>query len=86
MATRQSRMTVSGDTFNAAAVSSTLKPAKKRISTTGGTLALKNDDYGYGPWFEITSTAAASRVSVAISFVDDEGRGGSVTSVAPVSR
>jgi hypothetical protein len=52
----------------------------------GGSITLDEDDYGYGPWLEITSMADASRVSLAISFVDDAGRGGSVTAVAPVSR
>jgi hypothetical protein len=52
----------------------------------GGTIILDEDDYGYGPWLEITSMADASRVSLAISFVDDAGRGGSVTAVAPVTR
>jgi hypothetical protein len=52
----------------------------------GGTITLDEDDYGYGPWLEISSMADASRVSLAISFVDDAGRGGSVTAVAPVAR
>jgi hypothetical protein len=52
----------------------------------GGTITLDEDAYGYGPWFEVSSTADASRVSLAISFVDDAGRGGSVTAVAPVVR
>ena len=52
----------------------------------GGTIALDEDDYGYGPWLDITSMADASRVSLAISFVDDAGRGGSVTAVVPVTR
>jgi hypothetical protein len=52
----------------------------------GGSITLDEDDYGYGPWLEITSMADASRVSVTISFVDDAGRGGSVTAVAPVSQ
>jgi len=51
----------------------------------GGTITLDEDDYG-GPWLEITSMAEASRVSLAISFVDDAGRGGSVTAVVPVTR
>ena len=41
---------------------------------------------GQAPWFEIDSTGDASRVSVAISFVDDAGRGGLVTAIAPVDR
>jgi hypothetical protein len=52
----------------------------------GGTIQLVEDAYGYGPWFEIDSTANASRVSVVISFVDDVGRGGTVSGVAQVSR
>jgi hypothetical protein len=52
----------------------------------GGTITLENDDYGYGPWFEITSVADVQRVSLAISFVDDAGRGALVTAVVPVSR
>jgi hypothetical protein len=55
-----------------------------RAVPAGGTISL--DDDGYGPWFEISSTADASRVSVVISFVDDAGRGGSVSAIAPVSR
>jgi hypothetical protein len=39
---------------------------------------------GRTPWFEIDSSADASRVSVAISFVDDAGRGGIVRAIAPV--
>ena len=31
---------------------------------------------GHAPWFEIDSSGDASRLSVAISFVDDAGRGG----------
>lgn len=50
-----------------------------------GTLTLDDDGYG-GPWLGITSTADASQVSVAISFVDDRGRGGSITAATPVSR
>ena len=52
----------------------------------GGMIVLDEDDYAYGPWLEITSMAKAPRVSLAISFVDDAGRGGSVTAVAPVTR
>jgi hypothetical protein len=52
----------------------------------GGSITLDEDEYGYGPWLEITSMADASRVSLTISFVDDAGRGGSVTAVVPVSR
>jgi len=51
----------------------------------GGSITLDEDDYG-GPWLWITSMSNASRVSLTISFVDDAGRGGSVTAVAPVSR
>jgi hypothetical protein len=53
----------------------------------GGSITLDTDDLGYGmPWFEISSTAEASRVSLVISFVDDAGRGGSVAAIAPVTR
>jgi len=51
----------------------------------GGTITLENADYG-GPWFEISRPADASRLSLAISFVDDAGRGAVVTAVVPVSR
>jgi hypothetical protein len=51
----------------------------------GGSITLDEDDYG-GPWLWMTSMADASRVSLTISFVDDAGRGGSVTAIAPVSR
>lgn len=50
-----------------------------------GSMTLDEDDYG-GPWLWITSMGDASRVSLTIAFVDDAGRGGSVTAVAPVSR
>lgn len=52
----------------------------------GGTTSLVEDSYGYGPWFEIDSTADASRVSVVISYLDSAGRGASVSAVAQVSR
>jgi hypothetical protein len=52
----------------------------------GGTISLIEDDYGYGPWLEIDSTADAPRVSVVIAFVDRDGRGASVSAIAPVSR
>ena len=52
----------------------------------GGTIVLDENDYDHGPWVEIDSTANASRVSVVISFVDDQGRGGVVSAVAQVSR
>ena len=51
-----------------------------------GTISLVEDDYGYGPWLEIDSTADAPRVSVVIAFVDRDGRGASVSAIAPVSR
>jgi hypothetical protein len=52
----------------------------------GGTLTLDEGDYG-DPWLEIDSTSAnASRVSVVISYVDEQGRGGSISAVADVSR
>ena len=55
------------------------------VVPAGGSLQLTEDDYG-GAWFSISSTAEASRVSMRISFVDDAGRGGVVSSVAQVSR
>jgi hypothetical protein len=59
----------------------------RRQVPAGGTISLVDDEYfGYGPWLELDSTADAARVSVMISFVDDAGRGGSVSAVAQVSR
>ena len=52
----------------------------------GRSISLGTDSDGRAPWFEIRSSAAASRVAVAISFVDDAGRGGLVSAVASVSR
>lgn len=50
----------------------------------GATISLVTRQNGEAPWFEIDGKADASRVSVAISFVDDAGRGGLVSAVAPV--
>ena len=52
----------------------------------GGAVSLDTGKDGRAPWFEIKSSADAPRVSVAISFVDDAGRGGLVSAIAPVSR
>ena len=52
----------------------------------GDTLSLVTGTGGQSPWFEIDSSGDASRVSVAISFVDAAGRGGLVTAIAPVDR
>jgi hypothetical protein len=41
---------------------------------------------GQAPWFQIEGPADAARVSVAISFVDDAGRGGLVSAIAAVDR
>lgn len=61
-------------------------PSWQQFSVAGGgTLNLSEDPYG-GPWFEIDSSADASRVSIAIVFVDEAGRGGEITAVAQVSR
>jgi hypothetical protein len=54
--------------------------------TPGDTIRLVTDANGQSPWFEIESSDEASRVSVAISFVDDAGRGGLVSAIAPVDR
>lgn len=50
----------------------------------GGVLRLDEDLYG--PWLEIDSTANAARVSVLLSFVDNAGKGGSVSAIVAVSR
>jgi hypothetical protein len=55
------------------------------VVPAGGSITFTEDDYG-GAWFSISSTAEASRVSMVISFVDDAGRGGVVSSMAQVSR
>jgi len=56
------------------------------VVAAGGTLTLDEDGYD-GPWLEIDSERAdASRISVVISYVDDAGRGRSVTALAPVSK
>jgi hypothetical protein len=54
-------------------------PAGDRISLVAGT-------NGQAPWFEIDGRGDVSRVSVAISFVDDAGRGGLVRAIAAVDR
>ena len=54
--------------------------------SAGDTVSLYKGKDGRTPWFEIKSSAEAARVSVAISFVDDAGRGGLVSAIAPVSR
>ena len=52
----------------------------------GDTISLVTGKNGQAPWFEIESSGDASRVSVSISFVDDQGRGGMVSAIAPVKR
>ena len=52
----------------------------------GDTVTLATGKGGGAPWFEIDSNGNASRVSVTISFVDDAGRGGLVSAIAPVNR
>ena len=56
------------------------------VVSAGDTVSLDTGKDGRTPWFEIKSSADAARVSVAISFVDDAGRGGLVSAIAPVSR
>jgi hypothetical protein len=56
------------------------------VVPAGDTVSLDTGKDGRAPWFEIKSSADASRVLVAISFVDDAGRGGLVSAIAPVSR
>ena len=55
------------------------------VVPAGGSLEFIEDDYG-GSWFSLSSAAQAPRVSMVISFVDDAGRGGVLSAVAPVSR
>ena len=62
-ASRQSRITVSGDTPSAAAVSSTVRPPKNRISTT---LALRSSI------FASASSASSSRDEIAARFGDHQ--------------
>ena len=50
----------------------------------GDTVNLVTGKDGQAPWFEIDSNGDASRVSVAISFVDEAGRGGVVSAEARV--
>ena len=52
----------------------------------GNSLDLVTGKNGGAPWFEIESSANAARVSVMISFVDEEGRGGRVTAISPVGQ
>ena len=52
----------------------------------GDTISLVTERDGKAPWFEIDSTGDASRVSMAISFVDAAGRGGLVSAVTGVER
>jgi hypothetical protein len=52
----------------------------------GDAVSLVSGNNGRALWFDIDSTGDASRVSVAISFVDDAGRGGLVSAIAPVQR
>ena len=52
----------------------------------GDAISFVSGKNGRAPWFDIDSTGDASRVSVAISFVDDSGRGGLVSAIAPVQR
>jgi hypothetical protein len=52
----------------------------------GGEITLVTGENGQSPWFEIDSSGAASRVSVAISFVDEAGRGGQVSAIARLER
>lgn len=55
------------------------------VVPAGGTIRLVTGTNGQ-PWFEIEGLGDAARVSVAISFVDDAGRGGLVSAIAPVDR
>lgn len=52
----------------------------------GGTVRLQTRNDSLRPWFEFDSATEASRVSVAVSFVDAQGRGGLVSALADVSR
>lgn len=52
----------------------------------GETLNLSEGPYFGDPWFEIDSSADASRVSVVIVFIDEAGRAGEIAAVAQVSR
>jgi hypothetical protein len=62
-------------------------PSREQIVVpAGGTVVLDEDPYGYGPWLEIDSVADASRVSVVISYIDLQGRGGAASALATVSR
>lgn len=52
----------------------------------GTAIKLVSSQNGQAPWFEFDSSRDASTLSVAISFVDDAGRGGLVSAIAPVDR
>ena len=52
----------------------------------GDTISLVTGMNGHAPWFEVDSNSDAPRLSVTISFVDDAGRGGLITAIAPVDR
>lgn len=52
----------------------------------GNRLDLVTGENSDAPRFEIESRANAARVSVAVSFVDEEGRGGRVTAVSSVGQ
>jgi hypothetical protein len=52
----------------------------------GGTIRLQAGNRDNRPWFAIESSDDASRMSVAVSFVDAQGRGGTVNAVAHVAR
>lgn len=52
----------------------------------GNTITLVTAGNSQQPWFEIDSTGDAARISVSISFVDEAGRGGVVSAIAPVER
>lgn len=52
----------------------------------GATISRITGRNGQTPWSQIDSGGDASRVSVTISFVDDGGRGGLVSAIAPVDR
>ena len=53
----------------------------------GETISLVTSRNAQGqPWFEVYSSGDVSRISVAVSFVDDAGRGGLVSAIARVQR
>ena len=56
-----------------------------RLVPAGGIVVLDED--AYGPWLEISNCyPLVSRVSVAISYLNDRGRGATVSAVADVSK